>query len=431
MKKTLLMTMMLASCLLVKAQNYLLMYINDIEPDQRFEFCLQDYDSIVIVDTINNFSYNEHWEVDPVSGVEGYQVLEPVLTLIPNDDHLYFGLIVHYQSYPPFGGNWFRFQIWFKAFSAPDPWFPEHEWKHVGETITLTAPPNPNNPYYWEYEWSTGENQREIEVTDPGVYWARLFNNCGEAVDSVEVRNAVEISLATTDLSTNLNKISWLVDDAQAVYITEVNIYRNNHLVGTVPYLEGSFLDNIGSEATQWQYHLVGVTADGEECPVPSYWNRPIHLDHLQGQNNHILQWTSFEAENGASIESYRIYDCVDGELTLVEEVGNFVNIYNYNPDSFTGDAVVAAVFSSGDFSYSNRVPTHLGLGELSECQFNVFPNPAKDRVTIEGIGILTIINTLGQTILTREVDGKETIELPQGLYFITMGEATRKFMVR
>ena len=348
---------MLTSCLLVKAQNYLLMYINDIEPDQRFDFCLQDYDSIVIVDTIYNFSYNEHWFVYSPFGVgNDYQELGPTLTLIPGDDYSNSAFVVTYQYYQSYGADWFRFQIWFKAFSAPDPWLPEYEWKHAGEAITLTAPQNPNFPYHWEYEWSTGENQREIEVVDPGVYWTHLYNDCGEVFDSVEVRDCVDISLASTDLTTNLNQISWLVDDAQSAYITEVNIYRNGHLVGTAPYTDGSFLDNIGSEATQWQYHLVGVTTDGEECPVPSYWNRPIHLDHLQGPNNHVLQWTPYEAETGASIEAYRIYDWVDGELSLVEEVGYFANVYNYNPDDFNGEAVVAAVFGSGELSYSNRV---------------------------------------------------------------------------
>ena len=354
MKKVLLMTMMLASCLLVKAQNYLQIYIDDIEPNQVLEFCLPDYDSIVIVDTTCDYSYVEHWFVFPVCGGSPYQVLEPILTLIPDEtSHV---LDVSYYSCANDG---FIFEVCFIGFPSIEPWFSTFVWKHEDETTTLVAPDNSSyylNPYYWNYEWSTGENQREIEVTDPGLYWARLYNNCGEAIDSVEVRNAVEISLTSTDLTTNLNQISWLVDDAQSAYIAEVNIYRNDHLVGIVPYTEGSFLDNIGSEATQWQYHLVGVTADGEECPVPSYWNRPIHLDHLQGQNSHVLQWTSFDAENGASIEAYRIYDWVDGELSLVEEVGYFANIYNYNPDDFNGEAVVAAVFSSGELSYSNRV---------------------------------------------------------------------------
>ena len=358
MKKLLLMTMMLASCILVKAQNYLQMYIDDIEPNQDFEFCLQDYDSIVIVDTVYNFAYSNHWYVYPVYGINDYYEPGPVLTLIPGDDDNNSAFVVSYQYYQSYGADWFWFRIWFKGFSAPDPWFPEYEWKHGGDSIALTAPQNTSNLYYWDYEWSTGENQREIEVVDPGIYWTRLYNNCGEAIDSVEIRDCVDISLASTDLATNLNRLSWLVDDAQSAYIAEVNVYRNGHLVGTAPYAEGSFLDNIGSGVTQWQYHLVGMTTDGEECPVPSYWNRPIHLDHLQGQDNHVLQWTSFETENGASIEAYRIYDWTDGELTFVDEVGYFANVYNYNPDDFKGEAVVAAVFGSGEMSYSNRVPT-------------------------------------------------------------------------
>jgi hypothetical protein len=430
MKKVLLITMMLASCIFVKAQNYLQMYIDDIEPNQQFEFCFEDYDSIVIVDTNYNSLFYDHWEVwSPIYGIILLHEPGPVLTLIPDDD-LNSAFEVNYAYYQTYK---LVFQIWFTGFSAPDTWLPEYAWKHEDETSHLVAPSNSvyYSPYAWDYEWSTGETQKEIEVTDPGIYWARLYNNCGEAIDSVEVRNGVEISLASTDLTTNLNRISWLVNEAQSAYISGVNVYRNNHLVGTAPYAEGRFLDDIGSEATQWQYHLVGVTTDGEECPVPSYWNRPIHLDHLLGQNNHVLQWTPFEAENGVSIEAYRIYDWVDSELRLVEEVSYFTNIYNYDPHSFTGDAVVAAVFSSGELSYSNRVSTHLGLEEQSDCLLHIFPNPATDRVTIEGIGTMTITNTLGQTILTKEIDGKETIELPKGLYFVTIGEAMQKFVVR
>jgi len=41
-----------------------------------------------------------------------------------------------------------------------------------------------------------------------------------------------------------------------------------------------------------------------------------------------------------------------------------------------------------------------------------------------------TITNALGQTILTKEIDGKATIELPRGLYFVKLGGATQKVVV-
>lgn len=423
MKKLMLLASLMLFGLIASAQNYLQMYIDDIEPNQIYELCLQDYDSIILVDTICNYSYNEHWVVELQ-----YQVFEPILVVIPDENNMWYDL--YYQSCD---GNGFEFVLLFYGFFFSEPWFPDYIWKHDDEAIALVAPDNASyyySPYYWYYEWSTGENQSEIVVTNPGIYWARLYNNCGEAIDSVEVRNGVEISLASTDLASNMNQVNWLVDEAQSEYLTEVNIYRNNQLVGMAQYADGSFHDNIGSEATQWQYHIVGVTTDGEECPVSSYWKRPIHLDHLQGQSNHVLQWTSYEAENGADVVAHRIYDWVNGELRLVTEVGGFVNTFNYNPEEIMGDAVVAAVFSSGELSYSNRVPTHFGIAESNDNQFYVYPNPAKDYVTIEGMGSAIVTNTLGQTILTREINGKETIALPQGLYFVKMNGMTRKIVV-
>ena len=69
-------------------------------------------------------------------------------------------------------------------------------------------------------------------------------------------------------------------------------------------------------------------------------------------------------------------------------------------------------------------------LCESHRSTFKIYPNPAKGYVTIEGTGILTIANTLGQTILTKEIKGKEKVELSQGLYFVIMGGKTRKIVV-
>ena len=59
-----------------------------------------------------------------------------------------------------------------------------------------------------------------------------------------------------------------------------------------------------------------------------------------------------------------------------------------------------------------------------------VYPNPAKDRFTVEGTGTMTVMNTIGQTVLTLEIDGKATVELSQGLYIVKLGGATRKIVV-
>ena len=69
-------------------------------------------------------------------------------------------------------------------------------------------------------------------------------------------------------------------------------------------------------------------------------------------------------------------------------------------------------------------------LCENHRSTFKVYPNPAKGYIIIEGTGNMTVTNALGQTILTKEIKSKEKLELPKGMYFVTMGSETRKIVV-
>lgn len=304
-------------------------------------------------------------------------------------------------------------------------------WKRENEQISLSAKPG------CEYLWSTGETTIAINVLVPGIYSVTQSNQCGSVTYSVEVRDNVELYRATCDLLTNKNQVTWQTTPEQAEYISAVKVYRNNELVGTVPYTDGSFTDNIGSESTQWQYHLVGVSVESDDCPVPSYWKRTIHLDHIQGaQGDHILQWTPYEEESpaGDDVVAYRIFDVVDGVPTQVIDVGDFTNVYAYNPSDFHGYGAVAAIFAEGrgydELAFSNLTREKLDVKEQVASRMSIYPNPANGTFTIEGSGTMVIINALGQTSLTREIDGKKTIELSQGMYFVKLGEIVQKVVV-
>lgn len=69
-------------------------------------------------------------------------------------------------------------------------------------------------------------------------------------------------------------------------------------------------------------------------------------------------------------------------------------------------------------------------LCENHRNTFKVYPNPAKGYIIIEGTGNMTVTNALGQTILTKEIKSKEKLELPKGMYFVTLGSETRKIVV-
>ena len=95
----------------------------------------------------------------------------------------------------------------------------------------------------------------------------------------------------------------------------------------------------------------------------------------------------------------------------------------------------VAWVHEDGSYelvSLSNKVenPLHATGIEEQTQDLMVYPNPAQDRFTVEGMGHLMVSNMLGQSVMTKEIDGKTTIELPQGLYFVKLNGATRKIVV-
>ena len=98
----------------------------------------------------------------------------------------------------------------------------------------------------------------------------------------------------------------------------------------------------------------------------------------------------------------------------------------------------VARILEDGTYellSLSNKVANPLhdtnGLDEPSQASsMSVYPNPTSGRFTIEGFGQMSITNVLGQTVMTKDIDGKETVELPQGMYFVSLNGNTQKIVV-
>ena len=416
----------------VFSQHYETLNVLQMQNFQEFNYCISD-------DLLGVIIYGEpdcnpewqQWEVWEVNSQYSYND-----SIVLHNDGEY-----HRYNVSFYGCELgFVFSVIFnRSFVDENPFTAPILWKRQGDPITLSAG---TSYYFWEHDitgtWSNGETGNEITVTETGVYSVTLTDYCDSAIYSVEVRDNVELYRATCDLQSNLNMVTWQTTETQAEYVSAVNIYRNTYqLVATVPYLDGSFIDNIGSEATQWQYHIVAVDSDGNECPIPSYWKRTIHLDHIQSTGGgEILQWTPYEEENPAknTVIYYSIYDVVDGEPHHVMDVGNFTNVYAYDPSDFNGHGTVAAVFASDkgieDLAFSNLTSELLDVKEKENKIFNLYPNPTTGRVTIEGTGRLTITNTLGQTLLTRDITDTETIDLPMGVWFVKLDGTTRKVVV-
>ncbi len=90
------------------------------------------------------------------------------------------------------------------------------------------------------------------------------------------------------------------------------------------------------------------------------------------------------------------------------------------------------------DFYYSS----FNGLDEPTEDVFAFYPNPTNGVLFVETHGRASrqdqtyrITNLMGQTLMTGQITAEnqqiDVSNLPEGMYFITIGEGTRKFVVR
>lgn len=318
--------------------------------------------------------------------------------------------------------------------------------KHQGYVETLEAVEADSVEWYlgwYNYQWNTGETTPTIDVIESGTYTCTINDMCGgPSVRTFIVKDNVELYRATVDLETKLNKVTWQTTPEQAEYVSEVKVERDGMVVGSAPYEQGYFLDNIGSENAARNYRLTAIATDGTECPIPSYQKGTLHVDYSPNASNPNklnMAWTPPFIEEGApiSVSYFQIckYDPETNEVTVVDQLGANNTIGSYDVSLFDGGyAVVAAMFNEGkeyeELSFSNLTDFLVGIEENEGQQCRAYPNPAKDRFTVEGTGTMTVTNALGQTVMTKEIDGKATIELPQGIYFVKLGGATRKIVV-
>ena len=83
----------------------------------------------------------------------------------------------------------------------------------------------------------------------------------------------------------------------------------------------------------------------------------------------------------------------------------------------------------------------HIGLDEPTAIPFAIYPNPTNSVLTIQHSAFnisnssFRITNLMGQTVQTGSLNAEtqqiDVSALPQGMYFISVGEMTRKFVVR
>lgn len=73
-----------------------------------------------------------------------------------------------------------------------------------------------------------------------------------------------------------------------------------------------------------------------------------------------------------------------------------------------------------------------VGIEEVENTTFSIYPNPATTTIKVTGEGNAVISNILGQTVKSASVNGAADInvsDLESGVYFINMNGVTKKFI--
>lgn len=368
MKKILLIALMLTNIAFVKAQNYDTLYIQNVSQQAAFHYCANEYDGVVVMGEPN---WNCEWNIN----FGGHFYANSIVLL--NSEYNYY---ITYQ-----GSTGRQFDVFFHPPLETSPFAEPLVWKRQGDTITLSIPYEYEAEYEWE--WFNGSNDYGIDVTDDGIYSATFTSLYGCELEqntfSVEVHNNVEISLATTDLATNLNMVTWQTTDEQAEYVSQVKIYRDGALVGTAPYADGSFTDNIGSEAASRTYTVLAVAPDGTDCPILSHPKETIHMTYTLGVGNTIV--IGWNHPTGYELAGYNICEwnpnAKNDGLTVIDYVGAGVSSYTCSESQFDhGMIVVQGVERTKDAEsrlLSNRSLDYVGLGENYGLNVSIYPNPS------------------------------------------------------
>ncbi len=320
------------------------------------------------------------------------------------------------------------------------------------------------NNIYNTYSWNTGSQTYRTYVTNSGTYFVNVTdtNGCKAQSDTFSL-NASFISppaicLVSVDSATNKNIIIWEKANAGSIdsfvvlkETSQANIYN---MIGKLPYSAFStFVDTASNPNVQAnRYKLQAIDTCGITT-LPSDYHKTMHLTINKGQGtNWNLIWSHYE---GIQFSSYNIYrGSSSTTISLLTTIASNLNSYtDINPPSGNLFYQIEVVNPQGctpsqkTYSYSSSKSNiadvgTIGIANLSNTQYTIFPNPTTSQLTIQSSKKLSnttikLYNITGQIIIQKtNLSGDNfTIDLAEyakGIYILEIdsGEGVERVKI-
>jgi len=225
-----------------------------------------------------------------------------------------------------------------------------------------------------------------------------------------------------------------------------VGIYELGAAVGPTPgpggsgiqanswalFLDGEFIECVDLETLAYEmtmtdteehnFMVVKVDAnynmscgDGVDF-VAGYVSAPTNLTATETEEGIALTWAGI----GDSFKVYRGTSAYD--LIEIAEVADATYLDDFNGSCVYG---VRAVAECGESDVT--IVAYVGIDEEIVAETRIYPNPTKDEIRIEALGMrqITIVNALGQTVYNQNVNADEMrIDMSQfgaGMYIVNI----------
>ena len=277
----------------------------------------------------------------------------------------------------------------------------------------------------------------------PVVEHCYYLNTCNQSEFGEPLDETMMHSQAFVDLLNNQNPDPvWTYDENNLndgfpvldEYVLSLEVTANPIEGGVV---EGSGTYRFGTMATLTatandDYLFVNWTGNGEVLST-----EPTYSFIVTASGNYVANFmlNSFEVTaeaqpaDGGEITGTGTYQYGASATLIVTPNPEYqLNYWSKDGEIVSEELSYTFVVTEDCHLVANLIPA--GVSEEHDAVLKIYPNPTHGKFTVEGTGRMTVTNLLGQTLLIKDVDGKTTVEMPSGTYFVKIDGVTQKVVV-